>query len=172
MFLFSRFRHSPGVGVELARSFGSVAKTWTEPARPLHFQEGGFTLLELLIVIALVATLSGLLLGGGRHALESGRVARARAELAAWSATLESYRASHGDYPRSLDLVPRAPATPVDPWNHLYRYAYKSQSPWTNPAYVLFSIGPDGTASESLRAGGFADAAAAGNADNLYANAP
>ncbi len=149
MFLFSRFRSAPAAK---ARS--------------------GITLIELLIVVALVATLGGLLLGGGRHAVESGRCSRARAELAAWAAALEDYRASHGDYPGSLDLLQRESATLVDPWAHPYRYAYKSQSPWTNPGYVLFSAGPDGVASESLRAGGFADPGGAGNADNLSANPP
>lgn len=57
----------------------------------------------------------------------------------------------------------------LDPWDHPYRYAYKTQAPWTNPGYVLYSAGPDGAATPALLAGGFPDVAAAGNADNLYA---
>jgi type II secretory pathway pseudopilin PulG len=60
----------------------------------------------------------------------------------------------------------------VDPWGRPYRYAYKSQAPWSNPACVLYSVGTDGLATETLLSGGFADRAAAGNADNLYADQP
>lgn len=60
----------------------------------------GFTLLELLVVISIVALLAGLLLGAGRHAAQAGRLARVRAELAVLAAGLESYRRTYGDYPR------------------------------------------------------------------------
>jgi general secretion pathway protein G len=60
----------------------------------------------------------------------------------------------------------------LDPWGQPYRYAYRSVAPWTNPAYVLYSAGPDGASSAGLLPGGFPDVAAAGNADNLYATRP
>jgi prepilin-type N-terminal cleavage/methylation domain-containing protein len=59
-----------------------------------------------------------------------------------------------------------------DPWGQRYRYAYKSQLPWTNPGFVLYSCGPDQAATEVLLAGGFADRAAPGNADNLWEGEP
>jgi general secretion pathway protein G len=166
-----------------------------------------FTLLELLVVIAVVAILSGIVLGFGRRAAESGRNARARAELAALSAALESYKLAYGDYPRTnlparllqsllgqrgpgdqatsgMPLIELARFTAsgtadplasdatelLDPWGNPFRYAYKSQLPWTNPAYVLYSAGPDGADTAALRSGGFPDAAALGNPDNLWAN--
>lgn len=172
MFLFPRFSDSSVVGTELARSWLSTWSSRTAQARPPRLHQCGFTLIELLVVVALIATLSGLLLGGGRYAFESGRISRARAELAAWSAALENYRTAHGDYPPSLAALDRAPAASRDPWEQPYRYAYKSSVPWTNPSYVLYSAGPDGTASEVLRMGGFPDPSAPGNADNVYANLP
>ncbi len=167
----------------------------------------GFTLLELLAVIGVVAVLTGLVLGVGRYALEKGRTSRARAELAALAAALDHYRATQGDYPRTnmpahllqsligkrdpayapmtapaaieltrfstanaLDPFTSDLAELADPWGRPYRYAYKSQTPWSNSSYVLYSAGPDGLDNATLQAGGFPDVAAAGNADNLYAN--
>lgn len=183
-------------------------------SRTLRFPSA-FTLLELLAVLAVVAILASLVLGSGRRATESGRIARTRAELAALSAALESYRRQHGDYPRTSDnatlvqsligklgpagaalptaghphlevakfnvALASAPDSPVDPfsnpaavlldpWDRPYRYAFRTQTPWTNPSFVLYSVGPDGTDNATLLAGGFVDGTAAANADNLHAH--
>lgn len=155
MFLFSSFRFTR----RLVR-----AERGCPPSR-------AFTLLELLVVLGLISILGGLLLGVGSYAFEAGRVSRARAELAALAAALDAYRAAYGDYPIALETLPGQPAL-LDPWNHSYRYAYKSQAPWTNPGYVLYSAGPDGLANEALRAGGYPDPVPGVNADNLWANRP
>jgi hypothetical protein len=82
---------------------------------------------------------------------------------------LADYRVAQGDYPPSLNQLKSAPASLLDPWGNPYRYAYRSQVPWTNPVYVLFSAGPDGAADETLRPGCFADSTPVHNRDNLYA---
>jgi len=58
----------------------------------------------------------------------------------------------------------------ADPWGRPYRYAYRSLWPWNNPAYVLYSPGPDGVDVPALLPGGFPDSAAEANHDNLHAN--
>lgn len=60
----------------------------------------------------------------------------------------------------------------LDPWGEGYHYAYKSELPWTNPGYVLYSAGPDSLASAALLSGGFPDRASAANTDNLWADPP
>lgn len=69
----------------------------------------------------------------------------------------------------ALDPFDDSAAQLVDPWEQPYRYAFKSAAPWTNPSFVLYSIGKDGSAAALLN-GGFIDDAAAANADNVYAN--
>lgn len=193
------------------RSSGKESRRDTR-ARTVH----GFTLLELLAVIAIIAVLTSIVIGVGRRASEAGRVARAKAELAALSAALESYKRQYGDYPRTNDSAlllqsligkfgptgtalnpagraqletaklsialasaPDAPLDPftstsavlLDPWQQPYVYIYKTPlSGWTNPSFVLYSIGPDGADSPALLSGGFINVAPAANADNLYAN--
>ena len=60
----------------------------------------GFTLLEILTVIGVIAILSGMVLGVGRRAGESAKISRTKAELAALAGALEAYRRIYGDYPQ------------------------------------------------------------------------
>ena len=178
------------------------------PAPPgATHNRAGFTLLELLAVLGIVAVLSGLALGAGRLTIESGKIARAKSELVVLSAALEAYRRTYGDYAQTDDqarllqslLGKRSPlnhaidgrpfieasrfttagalyplanisAVLIDPWGQPYVYTYKTQTPWTNPSYVLYSTGPDGADSPALLAGGFVDPVPITNADNIYAN--
>jgi general secretion pathway protein G len=68
---------------------------------------GGFSLFELLVVLAIIATLGvitfGIVQGVRRHAA----TARARGELAALSQALEQYRRQLGDYPQTADSPER-----------------------------------------------------------------
>jgi len=198
-----------------ANSRGTPSSVFRLQSSVLRPRSSAFTLLELLAVIAIIAVLTGIVIGVGRRASEAGKVARAKAELAALSAALESYKRQYGDYPRTDDnaqllqaligklgptrlalnpagraqleaakfviALSAAPNTPVDPfvntsavlldpWEQPYRYVYKTGGTWTNPSFVLYSIGSDGLDSPTLLTGGFIDVAPAANADNLYAN--
>ena len=64
------------------------------------FSAKGFTLFELLVVIALIALLTGLTLGAIRSTGERQRVSRAEAELGVLSNALEQFRHQYGDYPQ------------------------------------------------------------------------
>ena len=60
---------------------------------------GGFTLLELLTAIAVIAILTTIAIGSVRGAKERANIARARGELAALVTALEDFKRMYGDYP-------------------------------------------------------------------------
>jgi general secretion pathway protein G len=63
------------------------------PAQP------AFTIVELLIVTAIILVLAGLILATSGYVQTKGKRARAEAEIAALSAALENYKADNGVYP-------------------------------------------------------------------------
>ncbi len=65
------------------------------PGRPAH----AFTLVELLVVISIIATLAGLVVGLAPTVGERMRESRIRAELAELQFAIESYKAKFGIYP-------------------------------------------------------------------------
>lgn len=73
-----------------------------------------FTLLELLTVMAIIIVLAALIIGGVGYAQRRGATERAKAEVAALSVALESYKIDHGEYPRNdvtENLIPADPET-------------------------------------------------------------
>lgn len=60
---------------------------------------GAFTIVELLIVIAIILVLAGLILATSGYVQTKSKRARAEAEIAALSAALENYKADNGIYP-------------------------------------------------------------------------
>lgn len=61
---------------------------------------GAFTLIELLIVVAIIIVLGGLILATSSYVQTKGKRSRAEAEIAAMAAALENYKADNGVYPR------------------------------------------------------------------------
>jgi len=60
----------------------------------------GFTLIELLVVISIIAILASMTMGLVGYANRKAATDRARAEIAALSVAIESYKIDNGDYPR------------------------------------------------------------------------
>ena len=60
---------------------------------------GAFTIVEVLIVIAIILVLAGLILATSGYVQTKGKRSRAEAEIAAISTALENYRADNGIYP-------------------------------------------------------------------------
>ena len=115
--------------------------------RELH----GFTLVELLVVVAILAALALVALPAGFNYVEKVRVARCVGDVQAINNEIQSYFIDKGAYPNSLNDIGRG--TFLDPWGQPYQYtnvAAGGAPLWgsidqLNSAndYDLYSKGPD-----------------------------
>jgi type II secretory pathway pseudopilin PulG len=88
-----------------------------------HRYNAAFTLIELIVVTAVIIILTGLVLSTVGYVQKKGARARAETEIAAISAACESYKADNGVYPRasSTDLLDARLSG--DPTNSQYKNA-------------------------------------------------
>lgn len=125
----------------------------------------GFTLLELLVVMAIIGLLAGYV--GPRYFAQIGKseAKTAMSQIDALGKALDQYRIDTGRYPSTEDtlqvLFARPPneahwdgpylkkPVPADPWKRAYVY----KQPGDHGEYDLYSLGSDG------EAGGTGDAA-------------
>ena len=111
----------------------------------------GFTILELLIVISVIAILVGIALPRFKGMTDEGNIARARGELRTLQTAVEIYYIRKGAYPANAHaaLTGATPqiiaSTPTDPFTTGSAYGYaRSPSPFNY--YIIYSVGPGGTA--------------------------
>lgn len=116
------------------------------------FSRKGFTILELLIVIAVIAILVGIALPRFRGMQDEGNIARAKGELRMLQTAVESFYI-HNDntLPDTLaelsDAKPQiAPAViPGDPFGTDYMLV-----PGDDGEYIIYSAGPGGDGAASF----------------------
>ena len=77
------------------------------PALPGNTRRRGFTLLELLCVIAIIGLLAALIFPGLRSARIAANKAKTRVQFTQWAAAIEGFRSEYGFYPawHSSNLV-------------------------------------------------------------------
>ncbi len=128
----------------------------------MHSRKSGFTIIEMLIVIAIIATLVGIALPRLRSMQMEGDYAKAAGELRTLQAAVESYYIHNArQYPGQVagpstswqavitptSLQPQIIAAVLtDPFSTVaeqYRYATSGTN--NSEYYVIFSIGPDHT---------------------------
>jgi general secretion pathway protein G len=119
--------------------------------------ERGFTLFEMLVVIAIIGLIMGLIGPRVLNYMSDSKVKAARIQLQSFSSALDLFNLDAGRYPSTAEglaaLIRRAPgvdawngpylrggSVPNDPWNHPYVY----RAPGERGAYDIVSFGSDG----------------------------
>ena len=111
-------------------------------------RRGGFTLIEMMIVIVVIAILIGVLLPQFRGTQDEASIQRARSELRTLATALESYYIHNSNaFPSALSSLNTATpriitTTPDDPFrsgSNDYGYYVSGNSSY----YVVFSYGPN-----------------------------
>lgn len=123
---------------------------------------GGFTLIELMVVIAVLGTLTSVAIPAYQGYIERARVARAIAEIRIMQMEIGAYQIDRNELPDTLDDIGRGNL--LDPWKHNYQYLNFAnvkgkgkmrkdhfQVP-LNTDYDLYSMGKDGKSASPLTA--------------------
>ena len=126
----------------------------------IEARERGCTLMELLVVLAILGLLTAIATPYVLHYLETAKIKTARTEIANIGAGLDMFKSDVGRYPTTqegLTALLKAPPdaenwdgpyikkldTFNDPWGRPYKY----QSPGQHSEYDIFSYGPNKQAS-------------------------
>ncbi|MDM8546358.1 type II secretion system major pseudopilin GspG [Candidatus Venteria ishoeyi] len=133
----------------------SLQKIQIKYKRQHKHRQSGFTLMELLIVMAIIAMLAGLAVPNIIDSFGGAQRDGAKGQISALETALDSYRLDVGKYPANLDALIKNPGSnkrwngpylkkqslPQDPWGNDYQYRKPGRH---NNPYDLYSMGPDG----------------------------
>ncbi|HEV7179963.1 MAG TPA: prepilin-type N-terminal cleavage/methylation domain-containing protein [Candidatus Baltobacteraceae bacterium] len=113
--------------------------------------ERGFTLIEMMIVVAIIAILVAILVPNFIRARAQAQTAACEANLKEIATILELYQTDHQTYPTGnntpvtiadTDLAPYLKQTPVDPVNPSGTYEFTVSNGGTgNPSYTIVCPG-------------------------------
>lgn len=125
--------------------------------RSTRRRSGGFTLVEMLLVLVILATLAAIVIPKMSGRSEQAKITAAKSQISSFEMAIDSYEVDTGTYPRSLDDLLNAPSNarnwrgpylkkgaPLDPWGNPYVYVYPGKN--NTDGYDLMSTGPDGRA--------------------------
>jgi general secretion pathway protein G len=110
----------------------------------------GFTLIEIMIVVAIIAILMGVVIVPNiMRYPKKARVEAAKIQIKGFQLPLNEYMTTHGNYPSTQEgleaLVTEKILTKkdiTDPWGNPYQYRYPGESDPDN--YDVWSYGADG----------------------------
>lgn len=125
--------------------------------------QAGFTLVELMIAVAIIAALTAIAIPSYQAYVERARRAQAMADISTIAVAIERHYTNHFSYPATLAAL--GAGLPVaDPWGSRYQYLAievvpppstgdvrrdKNLNP-LNSDYDLYSMGPDGQTQKQL----------------------
>lgn len=123
----------------------------------------GFTVIELLIVIAILGLLSSIVITTTIEALAKAKRTRGLADMRTIEKAVATYQLDHDELPDSLDQINLEPS--LDPWGRPWEYlridgGSAPRGKWRkdrflvpiNSDYDLYSRGPDGQSRPPLTA--------------------
>ena len=124
---------------------------------------GGFTLVELMLAVAIMLTLAAVALPAYSQALDAAQVTRAVGDVRTLSRDVLAHRLTFGAVPDTLAELDKGELR--DPWGNLYQYlAFRlgddipngaRKDKWLKPLnslHDLYSMGKDGESKASLSA--------------------
>jgi general secretion pathway protein G len=116
-----------------------------------------FTLVEMLLVLVILATLAAIVIPKMAGRSEQAKITAAKSQVSSFEVALDAFEVDNGFYPQGSgglnSLVeqpnnaqnwkgPYLKSIPLDPWGNAYIYNYPGKR---NPnGYDLMSMGPDG----------------------------
>jgi len=138
------------------KSVGAAGRACPNPDR---MGQSGFTLIEIMVVVVILAILAGIVIPKILERPEEARRTKATVQINNIEGALHLFKIDNGFYPsteQGLDALINKPSTgrvpnkwkdggyldrlPLDPWEGPYIYL----SPGAHGDYDLYSLGPDG----------------------------
>ena len=119
------------------------------PANPIPLREAGLTLIEMIVVLAIIALIAALIVPNVIGRPDQARVTVARTDLHTIAAALKMYRLDNGDYPtteQGLAALAHSPTSGPAPANYA-PHGYLEQlptDPWGRP-YIYHAPGESGS---------------------------
>ena len=126
-----------------------------------HRKQAGFTLIELMVVVVIIAILAGLIVPRFMGETDKAKQAKAKMQIESLESALKIYKLDNGSYPtteQGLKALVEAPTAgnipknwrqggylekgkvPKDPWGNEFVYV----SPGSHGDFDLSSLGADG----------------------------
>ncbi len=129
----------------------------TYPHQLRRSLRSGFTLVEMLLVLVILAVLAAIVIPKMAGRSQQAKVTAAHTQIQAFKTALDAFEIDNGFYPAGnsgLNALIQPPANspswkgpyldkvPLDPWGNQYMYSYPGK---INPSgFDILSMGPDG----------------------------